>query len=72
MVGGSYYWLVYLRDFALSAMWPHISYREGCAGGDARIVLVGYATNAALLFLFLRFYDRVYHPRSRSKGGKDS
>ena len=70
VVGGTWYWVSYFRDFRLvdkppSALpllsWlPSVEYSEGCAGGEPMIVLVGYVMNTMLLALFVRFYRDSY------------
>ena len=69
VVGGSYYWLMYVREPRLAPFgtWPPLTYTEGCAGGEPMTVLVGFVTNAALLTLFAGFYRRAY--RAKPKGG---
>ena len=74
VVGGSYYWLVYVRDLRRTpeGKWPLLTYTEGCAGGEPLTVLVGYLTNAGLLALFVHFYRRAYHRRSSDGKGRGS
>ena len=51
VIGGTYY---YALDHAY-----------GCAGGEPWTVLIGYVTNAALLFMFVQFYRAEYRHRKR-------
>ena len=70
VLGGSYYWLMYIREPRLQLdTWPPLTYTEGCAGGEPRTVLVGYLTNVFLLLLFVSFYKAAYNKR-RTPGSK--
>lgn len=60
VIGGTFYWIMYLRDVQLRLAWPPVTYTEGCAGGEPLTVLVGYVSNASLLGLFVAFYRRAY------------
>ena len=73
VVGGTYYWLVYLRHPRLEvpggSILPRLKYTEGCAGGEPAIVLVGYVMNVLLLLLFVRFYHHAYRQRKSPTAG---
>ena len=72
VVGGTYYWCVDLRDVRLRLeVWPPLEYVERCAGGDVRVVFVGYLTNAMLLALFVHFYRRSYRRSSAPRTSKE-
>jgi len=60
VVGGSSYWVVYLRAPQLQSRWPFVRYIEGCGGGEPVTVFVGYVMNCVLFCLFVRFYRRTY------------
>ena len=63
--GGTYYWICYFRDLRVSSAWPpRFSYTPGCAGGEPRMVLIGYVMNLSLLLLFSNFYIRAYGRRN--------
>jgi hypothetical protein len=66
VAGGTWYWWQYLRDLRVRAEWPFLSFTAGCAGGEPLTVLVGYMSNAALLWMFLSFYRRAYRKGRRT------